>query len=100
METISIALICTVGGFILSYAAFMRNKDNAIRAETKESAFLSAKLDFISQGVNNIQVKMDAQDKKTDDINARLIRVEERSKSNTHRLDKIEGVEGDDKNEN
>ena len=38
METISIALICTIGGFILSYAAFMRNKDNAIRAETREDA--------------------------------------------------------------
>jgi hypothetical protein len=90
METISIALICTLLGVTISYATFQLNKGNSIRAETKEGAIMAAKLDFISQGVNNIQVKMEAQEGKLSQINERVARVEESTKSAHHRLDNIE----------
>lgn len=93
METISIALICTILGVAISYLTFQRNKDNAIRAETKESAIVAAKLDFISQGVNNIQVKLESQEAKTTEINERLIRVEESTKSAHKRINDLEKVE-------
>ncbi|MBN1039010.1 hypothetical protein DVW12_09880 [Clostridium botulinum] len=90
METISIALICTILGVVMSYATFQRNKDNSIRAETKEGAIMATKLDFISQGVNNIQVKIEAQENKFVAMNERITRVEESTKSAHHRIDTIE----------
>ncbi|NFO31059.1 hypothetical protein FDB41_12335 [Clostridium botulinum] len=90
METISIALICTILGVIMSYATFQKNKDNSIRAETKEGAIMATKLDFISQGVNNIQVKIEAQENKFVTMNERITRVEESTKSAHHRIDTIE----------
>ncbi|NFO15507.1 hypothetical protein FDB34_15210 [Clostridium botulinum] len=93
METISIALICTILGVVMSYATFQRNKDNSIRAETKEGAIMATKLDFISQGVNNIQVKIEAQENKFVAMNERITRVEESTKSAHHRIDTIKGVD-------
>ena len=86
METISIALICTILGVVMSYATFQKNKDNSIRAETKEGAIMATKLDFISQGVNNIQVKIEAQENKFIAMNERITRVEESTKSAHHRI--------------
>ncbi|HBJ1648924.1 hypothetical protein JW813_11180 [Clostridium botulinum] len=93
METISIALICTILGVVMSYATFQKNKDNSIRAETKEGAIMATKLDFISQGVNNIQVKIEAQENKFIAMNERITRVEESTKSAHHRIDTIKGVD-------
>ena len=94
METISIALICTVGGFILSYVTVMRNKDNAIRAETKEDAETRAKLDYISKGVDDIRLDIKSQDRKIEDLKERVTRVEESSKQAHKRINdmKEEGV--------
>ncbi len=94
METISIALICTVGGFILSYVTVMRNKDNAIRAETKEDAETRAKLDYISKGVDDIRLDIKSQDRKIEDLKERVTRVEESSKQAHKRINdmKEEGM--------
>lgn len=89
METISIALIGTLLGVIISFATFQLNKSNSIRAETKEGAIMGAKLDFISQGVNNIQVKMEAQEGKMELMNEKIIRVEESTKSAHKRINEI-----------
>lgn len=90
METISIGLACTLIGVLISYLTFQRNKDNSIRAETKEDAYTKAKLDYISKGVDDIRLDIKAQDRKIADMNDRLIRVEESSKSAHKRIDDIE----------
>lgn len=98
METISIALICTIGGFILSYAAFMRNKDNAIRAETREDAETKAKLDYISKGVDDIRIDNKARDRQIQDLAKDMIEVKQSTKSAHHRIDGLENkVEKGDK---
>lgn len=56
METISIALVCTVVGAIISYATFQRNRGNDIRADTREEAETRTKLDYISKGVDDIRI--------------------------------------------
>ncbi len=89
METISIALICTIGGFILSYAAFMRNKDNAIRAETREDAETKAKLDYISKGVDDIRLDNKARDRQIQDLAKDMIEVKQSAKSAHHRIDEL-----------
>lgn len=94
METISVALICTVGGFILSYAAFMRNKDNAIRAETREDAETKAKLDYIIKGLDDIRLETKSQDRKINDVIERVARIEESAKSAHKRIDTYLEKEG------
>lgn len=98
METISVGLICTITGVAISFAAFQTSKYNSIKKETKENAIMATKLDFISQGVNNIQVKMEAQENKFGAMSERITRVEESTKSAHKRIDEIE--KGDSKNEN
>lgn len=89
METISIALICTILGVTISYLTFQRNKDNAIRAETKEDAETKAKLDYISKGVDDIRLDIKSQDRKIEDLKERVTRVEESAKQAHKRINDI-----------
>lgn len=89
METISIALICTILGVAISYLTFQRNKDNAIRAETKEDAETKAKLDYISKGVDDIRLDIKSQDRKIEDLKERVTRVEESAKQAHKRINDI-----------
>lgn len=90
METISIALLCTISGVSISYLTFQRNKDNAIRAETREDAETRAKLDYISKGVDDIRLDIKTQDRKINEVIERVAKVEESAKSAHHRIDNIE----------
>lgn len=90
METISIALFCTILGVSISYLTFQRNKDNAIRAETREDAETRAKLDYISKGVDDIRLDIKTQDRKINEVIERVAKVEESAKSAHHRIDNIE----------
>ncbi|APF22573.1 hypothetical protein [Clostridium butyricum] len=90
METISIALLCTILGVSISYLTFQRNKDNAIRAETREDAETRAKLDYISKGVDDIRLDIKTQDRKINEVIERVAKVEESAKSAHHRIDNIE----------
>lgn len=89
METISIALICTILGVAISYLTFQKNKDNAIRAETKEDAETKAKLDYISKGVDDIRLDIKSQDRKIEDLKERVTRVEESTKQAHKRINDI-----------
>lgn len=90
METMRIALLCTILGVSISYLTFQRNKDNAIRAETREDAETRAKLDYISKGVDDIRLDIKTQDRKINEVIERVIKVEESAKSAHHRIDNIE----------
>ncbi|WP_150112247.1 hypothetical protein [Clostridium hydrogeniformans] len=57
---------------------------------TKSNAYLSTRLDYISKGVDDIRLDIKAQDRQIADMNSRLIRVEESSKSAHKRIDTIE----------
>lgn len=93
METISIALICSVVGGIIGVASFSRNRDKDIKTDSKEDAFTKAKLDYISKGVDDIKLDFREQGRQITSINDRLIRVEESTKSAHHRIDTFEGKE-------
>lgn len=90
MEKISIALLCTVLGVVISYLTFQRNKDNSIRAETKETALTTAKLDYISKGVDDIRLDIKAQDRKIEDMADKVARLDESTKSAHKRIDRLE----------
>lgn len=72
-----ISIIIVLVGVIVAYLSFKKGSIKDIKKETKENTILTTKLDFITQGVNNIQIKMENQDNKFNNVNERLIRVEE-----------------------
>lgn len=94
METISIALACTIVGAVISYATFQRNRGHDIRADTMEEADTKAKLDYISRGVDDIKLDNKQRDREMLKMNERLIRVEESVKSAHKRIDGIEEERG------
>lgn len=90
METISVALICTVGGFVISYLKFQRNKGHDIRADTREEAETRAKLDYIATAVDEIRLDNKARDREVTELKERVIRNEESTKSAHKRIDEME----------
>lgn len=94
METISIALVCTVVGAIISYATFQRNRGRDIRADTREEADTKAKLDYISKGVDDIRIDIKAQQRDIQELKERVVRNEESVKSAHKRIDGLEEERG------
>lgn len=90
METISIALACTILGACIGYLNFQRNKDKDTKEDGKNQGITAFKLDYISNGINEIRLDLKAQDRKIEDIHTRLVKVEESSKSAHHRIDSLE----------
>ena len=95
METAIISLVCTVLGVIISYMAFQRNKTKDIRTDTKEEVegitIVAQEIKYVSRGVDEIKYDLRDINKNMSDINERLIRVEESTKSAHKRLDNLEG---------
>lgn len=84
-----IGIVCTILGVAIGILGYKRTATKDIQAETKEGAIMATKLDFISQGVNNIQVKMEVQENKFEAMGERLTRVEESSKQAHKRIDEL-----------
>lgn len=90
METITISVICSIVAAVISIATYNRNTNKDLKKNTEEGTYTKAKLDYISKGVDDIRLDIKAQDRKIEDINSRLIRVEESTKSAHKRLDTFE----------
>lgn len=90
METVSIALLCSITGAIIGILTFTKNREKDLQKDTKEEAIVSTRLEYIAKGVDDIRLDMKAQDRKVQDINERLIVVEQSTKSAHHRIDTIE----------
>lgn len=87
MDVTTIGIVCTILGCVVGIQGYSRLKNKDAEAD----GFTKAKLESIANGVDSIRVDIKTQGEKINSINERLIRVEERSKSNQHRLDKIDG---------
>lgn len=90
METISIALACTVIGAVISYATFQRNRGNDIRADTREEAETKTKLEYISKGVDDIRIDIRTQQRDIHELKERVIKNEASVKSAHKRIDDME----------
>ena len=89
-----ISILCAVGGLIVGYLAFRREKNNDVANGASESAVIKTKLDNISSGVDSIRIDMKANEKRVSDLSERVIRVEESAKQAHKRIDKIENSGG------
>lgn len=93
METISIALICTVLSVIISYCTFRKNNKKDIETETTERIEMKIKLDYISKGVDDIKLNDKARDDSLKKMDQRLIIVEEEIKTIFKKIDSKDGEE-------
>lgn len=93
METISIALICTVLSVIISYCTFRKNNKKDIETETTERIEMKIKLDYISKGIDDIKLNDKARDDSLKKMDQRLIIVEEEIKTIFKKIDSKDGEE-------
>lgn len=93
MENVTIGLICTVLGAVAAFLTQKRNFKQDAKEEASNYTKVETKIDYISNGVDDIRLDIKAQDRKISDISERLIRVEESTKSAHHRIDGLEKEE-------
>lgn len=86
METVSIAIVCSLISCIIGISGYARLKNK----DAEDGGFTKAKLDYISKGVDDIRLDIRDQGRKINDINDRLIRVEESTKSAHKRINDLE----------
>lgn len=91
MESVNIALACTVVSAVIAIYTVLKNNGKGTKEEGITQGIIVTKLDYITQRVDSIDKKVDKTDCMVAEINLKLKEVEERSKSNTHRLDNLDG---------
>lgn len=90
METISIALACTLLGVTFGYINFQRNKTKDTKEETGSFTKMAEEVKYISKGVDDIKYDTRNLSKTMSEINERLVRCEESTKSAHKRIDSLE----------
>jgi hypothetical protein len=85
-----IGLICTVGGLIIGFFTFNRNRDKDVKTDATESAIIKTKLDNIGLSVDSIRIDFKASDQRWTALSERVIRNEESVKQAHKRIDQLE----------
>lgn len=88
-----IGVFCTILGAILGYLGYKRNYDNDLKKDSKKQGTIAIKLDYIQKGVDDIRLDIKATDRKVGELNERVIKVEESTKSAHKRMDTIEKID-------
>jgi len=91
MENINVALTlgCAMVGAYMGYMTYKNAYRKDIQTETVQQTKIEVQLSYISQGIIDIQGKLNSQDKFNTDIAVRLATVENTVKSAHHRLDEF-----------
>lgn len=87
---VMIGLICTILGVLFTALAYNRNREKDVRHDAEDSAVIRTKLDNIHSGIDIIRIDIKANEKRMNEINERVIRVEESSKQAHKRIDSLE----------
>lgn len=90
--TIEIGLLCVIVGAIVSAVGLKLTLQKNTKEEARKQAEMSVKLDSMANGINNIQIKIEAQNNKLEAFNMRLVRVEESTKSLHIRVNSLESI--------
>ncbi|MFW2490954.1 hypothetical protein ACN077_20665 [Clostridium chromiireducens] len=84
-----VTLACTLMGAYMGYMTYKTSYKKDIQADTVQQTKIEVQLSYISQGIIDIQTKLNNQDKFNNDILVRVAKVEESTKSAHHRIDEI-----------
>ena len=96
--TIEVTLISVISVASAIYFGLKSNRRNDIKdiqEKAERDTRINIKLDDISGDVKDVKYDISSVKKKVDDIDKRLIIVEQSTKSAHHRIDRIEGKEED-----
>jgi peptidoglycan hydrolase CwlO-like protein len=91
METISIALICSLIGCVGTLLTISRNKSKDTKEETEGITKITQEIKYVSKGVDDIKYDMRDINRNISEVNEKVIRLEESCKSAHKRLDNLEG---------
>ncbi len=92
--TILISVVSVAFAIFFGLKSNRRNDIKDIEEKVARDTKIDTKLDIISGDVKDIKDNISATKEKVDDIDRRLIKVEESSKSAHHRLDELSIKEG------
>ncbi|WP_374964640.1 hypothetical protein [Lysinibacillus sp. RS5] len=90
--TVELGIVLTILSLIVAVQGYQLNKTKSIKDDGKQSAQVSAQLQYISKGVDDIRIDIKANEKQMQVLGERVTRVEESSKQAHKRIDKMEGL--------
>lgn len=93
-----IGVICTIMGAVIGVLTFSRTRDKEVKNDASELAVIRTTLTNISSGVASIQIDIKANERRTNELSERVIRIEESTKQAHKRIDYIEN-KGEMRNE-
>ena len=91
MSEITIGLTCSIIGTVLGVIAALNYAKKDTKEEAQCNTRLEDKIDYATRGIDEIRLDNKEQGRQLNSMNARLIVVEESTKSAHKRIDKIEG---------
>lgn len=89
--TVVTSLFCTVGGFIIAWLVFGRNKTKDDKAEGASIATITSDMGYIKSSVDGINSKLEKQADKHTELLERVCDVEASAKQAHKRIDSLEG---------
>lgn len=93
MDTISISILCTLVGLIISYAVLSRNKAKDDKGEGQQIGQVISDVGYIKSGIDDIKSEQREQRKINTELFTRIATVEASAKQAHKRLDHMEGRE-------
>ena len=88
---IIVGIICTVGGFVVSYLAFRRSQSKDCAEEGKQSGQVLSELGYIKANTEDIKTEQREQRKINSEFYSRLATVETSTIQAHKRIDTVEG---------
>lgn len=93
-----IGIICAISGAIIGVLTYKINYSNNLKKDATSQSVIATKLDYIGKGVDDIRLDIKSQDRKINELNERVIKVEASAKSGHKRIDKLEEVSKSERN--
>lgn len=91
IEYVSIGLLFTIVGGIVTVVAFSRNKAKDDRSDGRQSGQMLAEMGYIKSGIDDIKTELREQRKINTEHESRISKVEASAKQAHLRIDRIEG---------
>ena len=83
--------VISMGALLVAFVGLILNSRKDTRSDAATTAIIQTKLDTLIGGVDEIRVETRSLRQEISNHGERLAALEARSKSNTHRLDALEG---------
>lgn len=90
--TVELGIVFTILSLAVAVQGYQLNKNKSLKDDGAQTAQVSAQLQYISKGVDDIRIDIKANEKQMQVMGERVTRVEESQKSLHKRVDKLEEI--------